>query len=113
MLRSIQAIHQKGILHRDIKPGNFLIRPSKSYPIVLIDFGLARPFLDPRNGQMIPPRDKPGFVGTRAYASINAHAGKELGRRDDLYSWFYCLLRIHKGKLPWKNEFEKPVFAPM
>jgi len=106
MLKGIESFHRRGILHRDIKPGNFLFRPSKKYPLVLIDYGLSRPFLDEHNNP-IPPRDKPGFVGTSPYASLNAHNGVELGRRDDLFSWFFVLIKLHMGDLPWSGNKTK------
>ncbi|EAX94180.1 CK1 family protein kinase [Trichomonas vaginalis G3] len=108
MLRCIEAFHKFGLVHRDIKPGNFLIRPSRKHPLILIDFGLSKAFLDD-NGEMIPPRDSPGFVGTVPYASFNAHKGLELGCCDDLFSWFVVLLKIHAGELPWPTVNNKDV----
>lgn len=108
MLKCIQEFHQYGFLHRDIKPGNFLLRPSRSHPLILIDYGLSRPYLD-HNGDPIPPRDLPGFVGTVPYASMRAHRGEELGRCDDLFSWFAVLLKIHTGELPWPSVNDKAV----
>ncbi|OHT08805.1 Casein kinase I isoform gamma-1 [Tritrichomonas foetus] len=107
MLRAIEAIHELGFLHRDIKPSNFLLRPSRKYPIVLIDYGLSRPYINFETGELLPPRDHPGFVGTSKYASLNAHQGKELGRRDDLYSWFFSLLEMWLGHLPWSISTDK------
>lgn len=103
MIRAIRAFHQLGFLHRDIKPSNFLIRASRKYPLALIDYGLSRPYIDEETQEMIPPRTSPGFVGTAKYASLRAHDGKELGRRDDLYSWFYSLLEMMTGHLPWPS----------
>jgi serine/threonine protein kinase len=112
MLRAIEAFHRHGFLHRDIKPSNFLIRPSRRYPLALIDYGLSRSFLDRATGRPFPPRDRPGFVGTAKYASVNAHAGWELGRRDDLYSWFFSLFEMWTGQLPWGHlEDKQSVYA--
>lgn len=106
-LRALKEFHKLGFLHRDFKPSQVLIRASRSYPIALIDFGLSRSFIDKDTNEYIQPRIKPGFVGTGKYASLNAHKDKELGRRDDLFSWFYSLLEICIGKLPWPSVRDK------
>jgi hypothetical protein len=42
-------------------------------------------------------------VGTALFASMNAHKGMELSRRDDIESLIYTLIYLHVGTLPWKN----------
>ncbi|KAJ3103688.1 Tau-tubulin kinase 2 [Phlyctochytrium planicorne] len=111
MLRSIEALHNIGILHRDIKPGNFCMELMDSVKraelgrpkCYLIDFGLSRRFLTP-TGAVREPRSKVGFRGTARYASINAHLGLELGRVDDLWSLFYLVVEFLNGQLPWKGK---------
>lgn len=98
-LRAIQACHQRNIIHRDIKPANFLIRPNKDYPIVLIDFGLSRIYAD-ESGTPLEPRERPGFIGTCAFASVHAQKGMELSKRDDLISWLYSIVYLI-DYLPW------------
>lgn len=106
-LRAIQAFHAKGFLHRDVKPSNFLLRPSSSAPICMIDYGLAKRWLDRVSGKLIAARERSGFVGTTKYASLNAHEGKDLGRRDDMWSWFFSLLELMAGSLPWVSSRDK------
>ena len=43
------------------------------------------------------------MVGTALFASINAHKGSELSRRDDIESLVYTLIYLITGTLPWKN----------
>lgn len=57
-----------------------------------IDFGLARKHMDD-DGVPFPARPDAAFRGSRAYASVHAHQDTDLGRRDDLWSWFYMLVR--------------------
>ncbi|KAL9641703.1 hypothetical protein ABK040_007381 [Willaertia magna] len=113
MITCLETVHKKGIIHRDIKPGNFMIGlGKKSNQIFLIDFGLSR-YYQLANGQVKPPRGNVGFRGTPRYASINAHYGLELSRRDDLFSIFFILIEFLCGNLPWKKLKDKKVICQL
>ena len=60
-------------------------------------------YINPTTGKHLPNRDKVGFRGTRAYASINAHNLRDLSRRDDLISWFYIIYEFIIEPLPWRK----------
>jgi len=50
----VEAMHKMGFIHRDLKPENFLIgHGKKNNMIYLIDFGLAKRYLDPKTGDHI------------------------------------------------------------
>jgi serine/threonine protein kinase len=105
-LLALQALHNLGFVHRDVKPGNILIRATRHRgepPVCLIDFGLVRVYRDQATGEHERPRIRTGFRGTRTYASLNAHACADLSRRDDLASWFYVLIDALTGGLPWRG----------
>lgn len=103
MLSVIEEFHERGLVHRDIKPGNFLLRPANSIFLCLIDFGLSKLYIDTDTQEILPPMEHPGFKGTLKYASPYAHYGEDQGRRDDLFSWFYSVAELYTGKLPWAN----------
>jgi serine/threonine protein kinase len=105
MLQALRAIHAHGIVHGDVKPGNFLLRPSGGeVPIVLIDFGLSKRFLDPATGLRYPEGPKCGFRGTAKYASLNVHRGHDQCPKDDLMAWLYSTVELVQGRLPWSHE---------
>ena len=101
MLKCLEELHRRGFVHRDVKPGNFLFRNDREQMICLIDFGLSRRFVNKATGAPLPSRGEVGFIGTCSFASLNAHDGKDLGRRDDLISWLYTIVEAVERRLPW------------
>lgn len=104
MVRSLRDLHDLGYVHRDIKPSNFIRRLDGS-GVVLVDFGVARLHL--KEGTVRERREKADFRGTVKYASYNAHLGKDLSRRDDMFSLFFVLVEFTTGKLLWANEQDR------
>jgi serine/threonine protein kinase len=107
MLACLEALHATGHIHRDVKPGNFLVRASRQFPVCLIDFGLSRSFRDRHTGFHYQYLPRAGFIGTARYASLHAHKEKRLSRRDDLVSWFYSVVEMAAGRLPWPAHADK------
>ena len=99
----LETLHRHGMIHRDIKPENFVLggidNPNQLY---MIDFGLAKPYLDSK-GEHFPISYGHSLTGTARYASVRALQGVEQSRRDDLESLAYSLVYLLKGSLPWQG----------
>lgn len=104
-LNRIEVLHSKNYIHRDIKPENFMIGSGRKEQRTLFlgDFGLCKKYRDPKTLAHIPYRDGRSLSGTARYASLNAQAGVEQSRRDDLEGLFYTLLYLYKSELPWQG----------
>lgn len=104
ILNRIEKLHNRGFIHRDIKPDNFLIgvKKSKKGRIFLIDLGLSKKYITGKN-KHIPYNDKKNFTGSYRYSSIRNHKGIEQSRRDDLESIGYMLIYFLTRKLPWQG----------
>lgn len=106
MIERIEFVHQKGFLHRDIKPDNFVMNLAvfkQINQLFIIDFGLAKKFYDPATNEHIPFRSGRHMTGTARYASINSLLGVELSRRDDMEALGYVLMYFLRGSLPWQG----------
>jgi casein kinase I family protein HRR25 len=104
IINLLKNLHEKFLIHRDIKPDNFLFGLNdKSSQLYLIDFGFCKTYVV--NNLHIKMRKTSNLIGTPIYASINAHNLLELSRRDDLESLAYMLIFFSEGKLDWQYDF--------
>ena len=104
MINRLEHVHTQNLIHRDIKPDNFLMGTGQQWKnLFLIDFGLAKKYRDSRTGQHISYRKGKSLTGTPAYASIRAHLGIEQSRRDDMESLGYVLMYFNRASLPWQG----------
>lgn len=105
-IKVIETIHKAGIIHRDIKPDNLMIKErntnttTETPEIYIIDFGLSKWFLDSSGNHIKEKINKP-MIGTIKYSSINIHNGIEPSRRDDIESLCYCFMSLYEKELMW------------
>ena len=104
MITVLQYIHDRHIIHRDIKPDNFVMGLNQDNAnLYLLDFGLAKKYRSSKTLQQYPYIKKKKLTGTARYASIHALEEMEQSRRDDLESVGYVLMYFLRGNLPWQG----------
>jgi casein kinase I family protein HRR25 len=104
LVRILGYIHDRGLIHRDIKPDNFVFNQDGT-DVYIIDFGLCRKYLD-SNNKHIEMKTGKTIIGTPNFVSMNVHNGIEPSRRDDLISVAYIILYLINGGLPWQTKRE-------
>lgn len=105
LLVRVKDVHAKGLVHRDVKPANFLTGTGSNGNIVYVtDFGISREYIKAVDDELEDSHpSRPRGVGTTRFVSIRAHVGQVQTRADDLEALGYMMVYFLRGKLPWQG----------
>ncbi len=122
-LAGLNALHEMGVIHRDISPENIMITQDHHEKLLskVIDFGIAKQLADGESGQGLTQTGM--FLGKLKYASPEQAGflkeGEQLDARSDLYSYGILMYEMLAGRAPFvstnpqsyilKHATEKPV----
>jgi serine/threonine-protein kinase len=106
LLRALAFVHARGLVHRDVKPGNVFLQsmPDGSERLKVLDFGLAKlvsPFGDSRDATLTRAGT---VVGTPAYMSPEQASGEAADARSDVYAAGVIILQMLAGRLPFTGD---------
>jgi tetratricopeptide (TPR) repeat protein len=109
ILSALLASHQRGVVHRDLKPGNLMFRRDPDAPgveIMLGDFGVAHlPDAQGATGARAAEAKKAAeALGTLAYMSPEQRRGADADPRSDLYAAAVVLYEMLTGAPPWSRD---------
>jgi serine/threonine-protein kinase len=100
--RALHAAHEKGVVHRDVKPENVMVR--KDGAVKVLDFGVARASRGARPDWMSTVTGEGLVVGTPLYMAPEQLRGEELDGRTDQFAWGAMAYELLSGAGPWASE---------
>ena len=99
---AVSAAHKKGVVHRDLKPGNIKITPDGQ--VKVLDFGLAKPSSSEDMKSDVTATEPGRVVGTPAYMSPEQARGQPIDKRSDIWSFGCVLYEMLTNQVLFKGE---------
>jgi protein kinase-like protein len=106
LLSALVAVHDAGVVHRDVKPGNVMVCPGgRGVVVKLIDFGVAKVEREARRfvGPIAFPTREGICLGTPRYVSPEQARGLDVDRRTDIYAAGMLLYTLIAGRGPFDD----------
>ncbi|AKS41795.1 serine/threonine-protein kinase [Wenzhouxiangella marina] len=103
MLAGLEAAHEAGVIHQDLKPANLLIENRRGR-LLIADFGIAK-------AKQAEYAAQGRVVGTPIYVSPEQASAKDTDHRTDLYAVGVILLQLLAGKLPVRKEDARKILV--
>ncbi len=98
-LLRLKELHDRGFVHRDLKPQNILLgNQNNPHKVYIVDFGLSSSF---KKTAITARKVYDGEIGTIKFCPKASHYGLQQYPKDDLESLGYLLAYISAKKLPW------------
>ena len=106
---AVSAAHEKGVVHRDLKPGNINITPDDR--VKVLDFGLAKTIISEGKGGETTATRPYRVIGTPAYMSPEQACGKPIDKRSDIWSFGCLMYEMLTGQVPFDGDTATEIIA--